>query len=61
MFGSNVGYMAGYLASAGVIGLWSCWGSLVAAVVLIPSATNADPNFIHFGQAFQSWPAVLFL
>ena len=34
---------------------------MIATVVLLPSALNANPNFIHFAQAFQSWPAVLFL
>ena len=61
MFNTNVGYVAGYIASAGVIGLWSRWGLLVAAIVLLPSSINADPDFIHFAQAFQSWPAVVFL
>ena len=61
MFNTNVGYVAGYIASAGVIGLWSRWGLLVGAIVLLPSSINADPDFIHFAQAFQSWPAVVFL
>ena len=47
--------------SAGVIGLYSRWGLLITTVVLLPSALNANPDFIHFAQAFQSWPAVLFL
>jgi hypothetical protein len=61
MFGSHAGYVAGYIASGGVIGLWSRWGLLPAVFVLVPSALNADPNYIHFAGAFQSWPAVLFL
>ncbi len=61
MFQSHASYVAGYVASAGVIGLWSRWGLLVGAIVLLPSAINADPDFIHFAQAFQSWPAVVFL
>ena len=60
MFNTNVGYVAGYIASAGVIGLWSRWGVWVGAIVLL-RADNADPDFIHFAQAFQSWPAVVFL
>ncbi len=61
MFRSHVGYVDGYVASAGVIGLRSLWGLVPAAFVLLPSALNANPDFIHFSQAFQSWPAVLFL
>jgi hypothetical protein len=61
MFRSHSGYVYGYVASGGVIGLRSLWGLLPAALVLLPSALNANPAFIHFGQAFQSWPAVLFL
>jgi len=61
MFRSNASYVAGYIASAGIIGLWSRWGLLVAGVVMVPSAINADPDFIRYAQAFQSWPAVLFL
>ncbi len=60
MLGSHIGYVAAYLA-AGVIGLRSRWGLVPALLVLLPSALNANINFIHFGQAFQSWPAVLFL
>jgi Predicted membrane protein (DUF2079) len=61
MFASHVVFVIGYVASAGVVGLRSRWGLAPAAFVLVPSALNADSDFIHFGQAFQSWPAVLFL
>jgi hypothetical protein len=61
MFGSHLGYVLGYIISGGVIGLWSRWGLLPAVFVLIPSALNANTDYIHFAQAFQSWPAVLFL
>ncbi len=61
MLHSHIGYVIGYVASAGVIGLLSRWGSVIAAVVLLPSALNANPDFIHFAQSFQSWPAILFL
>jgi len=61
MFRSHAGYVAGYVASGGVIGLTSRWGVLPAAVVLLPSALNASPLFIIFNLAFQSWAAVLFL
>ncbi len=58
---SHAGYLAGYVASAGVIGLRSLWGLLPAVFILLPSALNANPNFIHSAAAFQSWAAVLFL
>ena len=61
MVRSHARYVVGYIASAGVIGLYSRLGWMIAAVVLLPSALNANPDFIHFAQAFQSWPAVLFL
>lgn len=61
MLRSHAGYLAGYVASGGAIGLRSWWGVAPAAIVLLPSALNANPDFIHFAQAFQSWPAVLFL
>lgn len=61
MLGSHAGYVAGYVASGGALGLASRWGLLPAAAVLLPSALNADPDFIHFAGAFQSWPAMLFL
>ena len=61
MFSSHVWFVAGYVASAGVIGLRSRWGLLPAALVLLPSALNSNTDFIHFAQAFQSWPSVLFL
>jgi hypothetical protein len=61
MFISHLRYVLGYIASAGVIGLYSRWGLIITTAVLLPSALNANPNFIHFAQAFQSWPAVLFL
>jgi hypothetical protein len=61
MVESHLRYILGYVVSAGIIGLYSRWGLLIAAIVLLPSALNANPNFIHFAQAFQSWPAVLFL
>jgi Predicted membrane protein (DUF2079) len=61
MFESHLGYVLVYLASSGVIGLWSRWGALISAIVLLPSALNANTDIIHFAQAFQSWPAMLFL
>lgn len=61
MFRSHAGYVAGYVASGGVIGLTSRWGLFPAAIVLLPSALNASPLFIHWTAAFQSWAAVLFL
>jgi uncharacterized membrane protein len=61
MFGSRSGYVVGYLASGGAIGLASRWGLVPAVAVLVPSALNANVGFIHFAGAFQSWPAVLFL
>ena len=61
MFESHLGYILGYVVSAGIIGLYSRWGLLIALIVLLPSAVNSNPDFIHFAQAFQSWPAVLFL
>ena len=61
MFRSHDGYVTGYVASGGVIGLRSRWGLLPAAFVLLPSALNANPAFIMFGSAYQSWAAVLFL
>ena len=62
MFGLHTGYVVGYVAAGGVIGLWSRWGLLPALFVLVPSAAlNANPDYIHFSAAYQSWPAVLFL
>jgi hypothetical protein len=61
MFRSHADYVAGYVASGGVIGLRSRWGILPAVFVLAPNALNAEPYFIHTGAAFQSWAAVLFL
>jgi hypothetical protein len=61
MFELHLGYVLVYLASSGVIGLWSRWGAIIAAIVLLPSALNADTDVIHFAGAFQSWPAMLFL
>jgi len=61
MFRSHAGYVAGYVASGGIIGLTSRWGLIPAAIVLLPSALNASPIFIQFSSAFQSWAAVLFL
>jgi hypothetical protein len=61
MFGSHAGYVAGYLISAGIIGLMSRWALIPAALILLPSAFNANVNFIHFAQSFQSWPAIVFL
>ena len=51
------------------LGTWRRQGSSAAfalgpvprALVILPSALNARRDFIHFAQAFQSWPAVLFL
>jgi Predicted membrane protein (DUF2079) len=60
MLGSHLNYVAGYVAG-GVIGLWSRWGLVPVVLVVVPSAVNADTYFIHYGQAFQSWPAVLFV
>ena len=51
----------GYVVSAGIIGLYSRWGLLIAFIVLLPSAVNSNPDFIHFATGVQSWPAVLFL
>ena len=59
--GRTVGFIGGYVASAGVIGLAVSLGVVPRALVMLPSALNANPDFIHFAQAFQSWPAVLFL
>ena len=50
-----------YLASSGVIGLCSRWGALISAIVLLPGALNANTDIIHFAQAFQSSPTILFL
>ena len=61
MFGSHAQFVVGYVISGGIIGLMSRWALFPAALILLPSAFNANVNFIHFGQAFQSWPAVLFL
>jgi hypothetical protein len=61
VFWSHGANVAGYVASGGVIGLRSRWGILPVAFVLLPSALNAEPYFIHFAAAFQSWAAVLFL
>ena len=61
MFGSHAGYVGGYVASAGIIGLLSRWALFPALLILLPSAFNANVDFIHFAQSFQSWPAVLFL
>jgi Predicted membrane protein (DUF2079) len=58
---SHASYVAGYVASGGIIGLASRWGVVPAAVVLLPSALNATSLFINFDAAFQSWAAVLFL
>jgi hypothetical protein len=61
MFRSHAGYVTGYVASGGIIGLTSRWGLIPAAIVLLPSALDASPIFIQFGSAFQSWAAVLIL
>ena len=61
MFRSHGGYVIGYVASGGFIGLLSKWGLVPALVVLLPSALNASALFIVFTSAFQSWAAVLFL
>ena len=62
MFESHVGYIAGYVVVAGIIGLYSRMGPYnCALLVLVPRPLTSNPNFIHFEQAFQSWPAVLFL
>jgi hypothetical protein len=61
MLRSHAPYVVGYIASGGVIGLRSRWGLVPAAFVILPSALNANSDFIHFAQSFQSWPAVLFI
>jgi Predicted membrane protein (DUF2079) len=61
MFSSHAAFVAGYIASAGVVGLLSRWALFPALVILLPGAFNANVNFIHFAQSFQNWPAVLFL
>jgi len=61
MLDSNSAYVAGYIGSAGIIGLLSRWALFPAALILLPSAFNANVNFVHFAQSFQSWPAVVFL
>lgn len=61
MFDSHGGYVAGYLLAGGIIGLISPWGLIPAAAVLIPNALNANVEFIHFPEAFQSWTAIPFL
>lgn len=61
MFRSHAGFVGGYVASGGIIGLRSRWGLIPAAFVILPNALNANELFIRFQAAFQSWAAVLFL
>jgi Predicted membrane protein (DUF2079) len=61
MFRSHAGYVAGYVASGGIVGLTCRWGLIPAAIVLLPSALDGSAIFIQFSSAFQSWAAVLFL
>jgi hypothetical protein len=46
------------LLSAGLVGLVSPWGWPLAAVVLVPSALNANIAFLNPHAAFQNWPAL---
>ena len=61
MLGSHSGYLVGYLLAGGLIGLASPWGAAAVAVVILPNALSAQPAFIAFPGAFQSWPAEPFL
>jgi hypothetical protein len=46
------------LLSAGLVGLGTPWGWPLAAVVLVPSALNANVAFLNPHAAFQNWPAL---
>ena len=38
MFESHIRYIVGYVVAAGIVGLYSRWGLIIAALVLVPSA-----------------------
>ena len=61
MVAGHSGYLVGYLVAGGLLGVLSPWGAAAVAVVILPNALSAQPAFIAFPGAFQSWPAEPFL
>ena len=48
MFESHLGYILGYIVSAGIIGLYSRWGLLIAAIVLLPKRGQCESRLHPF-------------
>ena len=54
-------YILVFLLPVGLVGIASSWGWPVAAVVIVPSALNANVAFISPHASFQTWPALPFV
>jgi hypothetical protein len=50
-----------FLLAVGLVGIASAWAWPVAAVVIIPSALNANVAFLNPHASFQTWPALPFV
>jgi len=58
---SRWAYILVLLLPVGLVGIASAWGWPVAAVVIVPSALNANVAFIGPHASFQNWPALPFV